>query len=291
MNKLKENRILSFIVILIVYAIAITVGVIIYNLLNYEFWLNLLIADVVSTAITFIFSLIFNNSSVYNPYWSVAPIVVVVGCSIKFGINNITIFPLIAVLLWGARLTLNWAYTFTNLNHEDWRYRMYKEKYPKIYVLFNFFGIHLFPTIVVYLCMLPIAYLFYKGSEVNHLIIIGFVISILAFLLQLVSDIEMHKFRKRGTHKLIDVGLWKYSRHPNYLGEILMWFGVYFMMLSVLNNYWYLFIGAIVNMLMFLFVSIPMAEKRQSAKEGFMLYKKNTHMLLPIPKKQKTELD
>ena len=287
MNKLKENRILSFIVTLIVYAIAITVGVIIYNLLNFDFWLNLLIADVVSTAITFIFSLIFNNSSVYDPYWSVAPIVVVIGYSIKFGVNNMTIFPLIAVLLWGTRLTLNWAYTFTNLNHEDWRYRMYKEKYPKIYVLVNFFGIHLFPTLVVYLCMLPIAYLFYKGSEVNYLIIIGFVISILAFLLQLVSDIEMHKFRKRGTHKLIDVGLWKYSRHPNYLGEISMWWGVYFMMLAIIPNYWFLFVGALVNNLMFLFISIPMVDKRQSAKEGYAEYKSRTRMLLPIYKKQK----
>ena len=287
MNKLKENRILSFIVILFVYAIAITAGIITYNLLDLDFWLNLLIADIVSTTITFIFSLIFNNSSVYDPYWSVAPIVVVICYAIKFGINNITIFPLIAVILWGIRLTLNWAYTFSNLNHEDWRYRMYKEKYPKIYFLVNYFGIHLFPTIVVYLCMLPIAYLFYKGTEFSYLIIIGFVISILAFLLQLISDIEMHKFRKLGTHKLIDVGLWKYSRHPNYLGEISMWWGIYFMMVAILPNYWFLFIGALVNNLMFLFISIPMAEKRQSAKEGFVEYKSRTRMLLPIYKRQK----
>ena len=287
MNKLKENRILSFIVILFVYAIAITVGIITYNLLDLDFWLKLLIADIVSTTITFIFSLIFNNSSVYDPYWSVAPIVVVICYAIKFGINSITIFPLIAVILWGVRLTLNWAYTFSNLNHEDWRYRMYKEKHPKIYFLVNYFGIHLFPTIVVYLCMLPIAYLFYKGTEFSYLIIIGFVISILAFLLQLISDIEMHKFRKLGTHKLIDVGLWKYSRHPNYLGEISMWWGIYFMMVAILPNYWFLFIGALVNNLMFLFISIPMAEKRQSKKEGFIEYKSRTRMLLPIYKRQK----
>ena len=291
MNKLKENRILSFIVILIVYAIAITAGVIIYNLLTFDFWLNLLIADVVSTAITFIFSLIFNNSSVYDPYWSVAPIVVIIALSIKFGINNITIFPLIAVIFWGVRLTINWAYTFTNLLHEDWRYKMYKEKFPRIYILVNFFGIHLFPTLVVYLCMLPFVFLFYKLVEFSPLMIIGFVISISAFLLQMISDIEMHKFRKRKTHTLINVGLWKYSRHPNYLGEILMWWGIYFMMLPVLNNCWFLFIGALVNNLMFLFISIPMADKRQSKKDGYLLYKKNTHMLLPIPKKHIKELD
>lgn len=291
MGKLKQNRILSFIVILIVYIISITVGIITYESLDLNYWLSLLIADSISTVIVFAFSLIFNNSSVYDPYWSVLPIVVVIYYSIKFGINNITIFYLIAILLWGIRLTLNWAYTFSNLNHEDWRYKMYKERFPRLYPIINFFGIHYFPTIVVFLCMLPMVFVFNNSSEFSYLIIIGFVISVLAFILQLISDIEMHKFRKKKTHTLINVGLWKYSRHPNYLGEILMWYGVYFMMLAVLPNYFYLFIGALVNMLMFLFISIPMAEKRQSSKEGFDLYKKNTHMLLPIPKRRKEELN
>ena len=266
-------------------------GILIYNELEFKFWINLLIADSISTIIVFVFSLIFNNSSVYDPYWSVAPIVVVIGYAIKFGLNTSTLLILIAILLWGTRLTLNWAYTFTNLNHEDWRYKMYKERFPKIYPIINFFGIHYFPTIVVYLCMLPMVFVFNNNIGFSYLIIIGFIISVLAFLLQLISDIEMHKFRKKKTHTLINVGLWKYSRHPNYLGEISMWWGVYFMMLSILPAYWFLFIGALVNNLMFLFISIPMAEKRQSAKEGFALYKNNTHMLLPIPKKRKEELN
>ena len=289
MKALKENRFLSFIVIFIVYLIAISVSVIIYNLLSFNYLINLLIADIIGTAITFVFSLIFNNSSVYDPYWSVAPIVVVIGLSIKFGLNSMTLFFLIAIILWGIRLTLNWAYTFTNLTHEDWRYRMYKERFPKIYPIINFFGIHLFPTLVVYLCMLPMVVSFYEAIDNNYLIIIGFSISIMAMFLQLISDIEMHKFRKLETHSLINVGLWKYSRHPNYLGEILMWYGVYFMMLAVLPSSFYLFVGALVNSLMFIFISIPMADKRQSKKEGYELYKKNTHMLFPIPKKQYTE--
>lgn len=291
MKKIKENRLVSFIIIFIVYAIAITLGILIYNKLEFKFWINLLIADSISTIIVFVFSLIFNNSSVYDPYWSVAPIVVVIGYAFKFGLNTSTLLILIAILLWGTRLTLNWAYTFTNLNHEDWRYKMYKERFSHIYPIINFFGIHYFPTIVVYLCMLPIAFAFNNSVEFSYLIIIGFIISLLAFLLQLISDIEMHKFRKKKTHTLINVGLWKYSRHPNYLGEISMWWGIYFMMLTILPTYWFLFIGALVNNLMFLFISIPMAEKRQSAKDGFALYKKNTHMLLPIPKKRYEELN
>ncbi len=291
MHNIKENRLISFIIIFIVYIISMASFILINEALNINFYINILISDISSTTIVFIFSLVFNNSSVYDPYWSVLPIVLVVYFSIKNGLNNVTIYPFIAVLLWGVRLTINWAYTFTNLNHEDWRYKMFKDNHKRLYPIINYLGIHMFPTLVVYLCMLPFIFMFNKEVEFNPLMIIGFVISILAFLLQMISDIEMHKFRKKKTHTLINVGLWKYSRHPNYLGEILMWYGIYFMMLPVLNNYYYLFVGAIVNMLMFLFVSIPMAEKRQSKKDGFNLYKKNTHMLLPIPKKQINKLD
>ena len=281
MSAIKSNRLISFIIIFIVYAIAIILGILVYEFINLDFWLRLLIADVIATIITFTFSMIFNNSSVYDPYWSVIPVVVVSSYSIKFGISNITIFFLIAIALWGIRLTINWAYTFSNLNHEDWRYISYKERFPKIYPLISFFGI------VVYLCMLPFVFVFNNNPEFSYFIIAGFVVSICGFLLQLISDIQMHKFRKKKLHRLIDVGLWKYSRHPNYLGEISMWWGIYFMMLAVLPNYWFLFIGALVNNLMFLFISIPMADKRQSKKDGYAEYKGRTRMLLPIYKKQK----
>ena len=95
----------------------------------------------------------------------------------------------------------------------------------------------------------------------------------------------MHKFRKKKEGNFIRNGLWKYSRHPNYLGEIMMWWGIGLSVVSVLPNYYFLLIGAFLNTLLFLFISIPMAEEHQrSRKEGFDQYKKETRMLLPIKK-------
>ena len=156
---MKSNRVLSFIIIGIVYAISIVIGIIVYNNLSFHFAINFLIADAISTIIVFIFSLIFKNSSVYDPYWSVKPIVVVLGLAFTYQINIPRILALIAILLWGVRLTLNWAYTFKNLNHQDWRYIMLKEKTGMFYPVINLLGIHIFPTVVVYLCMLPVIYL------------------------------------------------------------------------------------------------------------------------------------
>ena len=106
-------------------------------------------------------------------------------------------------------------------------------------------------------------------------------------LLQTISDYQMHKFRKQKTGKLIRVGLWKYSRHPNYLAEILMWWSIGGLCVFTLMDNYYLLAGALVNTIMFLCVSIPMAEKRNSKRIGYAQYKKETRMLLPIYKKVK----
>lgn len=282
LNDIKQNHILSFIIIAIVYIIATVVGVVIYQRLSYSWWLNLLIADIVATVVTFIFSLIFHNASVYDPYWSVQPIVILIAFAIGKEMTIVRLLLLIAVCYWGVRLTVNWAYTFHGLNHQDWRYTMLSEKTGIFYPVINLLGIHLVPTLIVYMCILPAVYAFLNPSIWNWGSVVFFLLSVAATTLQCLADIQMHRFRKERTGVFIRCGLWKYSRHPNYLGEILMWWGVALSVLSVFPTKWYLCIGAIANTILFLVVSIPMADKRQSAKTGFREYKKQTRMLLPI---------
>ena len=126
---MKNNRLISFILVSFVYIVSITVGIVIYNSLNFHFAINLLIADVTATIVVFIFSLLFKNASTYDPYWSVQPIVILVGFFIISSKSIVQILPLIVVLIWGIRLTINWAYTFKNLNHEDWRYLLSNNKF------------------------------------------------------------------------------------------------------------------------------------------------------------------
>ena len=238
----------------------------------------------VSTIVTFIFSLIFKNASVYDPYWSVQPIVIIYLIALGKQMTIGKILVLLAISYWGIRLTLNWGYTFKGLNHQDWRYTMLHEQTRKFYPIINFVGIHMVPTLIVYACTIPAAYMIIFSNEINIITIIGFIISIGAATLQLISDIQMQKYRKNRNGNFIRTGLWKYSRHPNYLGEILMWWGIAIMSFSVFNDKIYLLVGALLNTLLFLFVSIPMADKRQSRKEGFETYKKETRMLFPIKK-------
>ena len=272
----------SFVVLALVYALATVAGIFTYLALELEMWLSLLIADAVATVVTFIFSLIFKNASVYDPYWSVQPIVIVLCFAFGKSLTLAGVIVIAVIAIWAVRLTANWAYTFHGMAHQDWRYTMLCENTGKLYPVVNFVGIHMVPTLVVYACTLPAVYLITKGASLNPVSLIFTCVSLLGVTIQAISDIQMHKYRKNRTTPFIRCGLWKNSRHPNYLGEILMWWGVGAFCVLNLMSMWYLLVGALLNNLLFLCISIPLADGRQSRKEGFAEYKAKTRMLLPI---------
>ncbi|MBE6760201.1 MAG: DUF1295 domain-containing protein [Ruminococcaceae bacterium] len=274
----------SFLIVAVIYILASVVGIVTYRMLPYPLWLSLLIADTAATVFTFIFSLIFRNASVYDPYWSVQPIVILAAFAVGQTLTLPRVLLLISVCVWGVRLTANWAYTFHGLGHQDWRYTMLCEKTGVFYPIINFVGIHMVPTLVVYGCVLPGVVMLTEDAAFNAGCVAGFVFAIGAAILQGSSDCQMHAFRKNRTGEFIRSGLWKYSRHPNYLGEIIMWWSVALMAVSSLGFRWYLIAGAIANTLLFLCVSIPLADGRQSRKPGFAEYKRATRVLLPIKK-------
>lgn len=279
------KRSISFIIVTLVYIVAFLAGYFTFKYLKMDSHIGkIIIADVVATIVVWLFGVLFKNSSVYDPYWSVAPMVIVVFFVDKLDLK--AMLMLCAIFAWGIRLTLNWAYTFNGLKYQDWRYTFYKNRFPRIWPLVNFFGINMFPTVVVIFALIPSYLYFQSANDINFFTYLGLLICLCSALLQLVADTQMHQFRKTNSGQVNTTGLWKYSRHPNYLGEIAMWWGVFFMMLSVApNNLWYFFCP-LINMLMFIFISIPLMEKRQlQNKPDYYEYRARTSMLLLLPSK------
>lgn len=283
-KRIPVSRRSGFAVITLAYILSAILGIAVYHALPYGWQLNLLIADVAATVVTFVFSLLFKNASVYDPYWSVQPIVIVLALAAGQTLTPLRVMLIGAICLWGVRLTTNWAYTFHGLAHQDWRYTMLHKQTGAFYPIVNFLGIHLVPTLIVYGCVLPAAYAMLHDGSWNMGSAVSFCLSVAAIILQGTADFQMHRFRRKKTGGFIHDGLWKYSRHPNYLGEILMWWGVALAVICAFPEQWYLCAGAAANTVLFLTVSIPMADKRQSAKPGFAEYRRQTRMLLPFPK-------
>lgn len=284
MDSIKNSKSKSILVITVIYVLAAALGVAVYMALPFLFWIRLLIADVAATIFVFVFSVILKNASVYDPYWSVQPIVIIAGYALTSNITPATLLLIISIVYWGIRLTGNWAYVFGGLNHQDWRYTKFENETGRLYPFINFTGIHMVPTLIVYLTTLPAVFVIRQELRANIGSFIGMVVCVGAATLQLVADTQMQKYRKSGQHGLIRTGLWKYARHPNYLGEILMWWGIAIQAVSVMPSHWWFVAGALTNTILFFSVSIPLADKRQSAKPGYAKYKAGTRSLLPIPK-------
>ena len=200
-----------------------------------------------------------------------------------------SILLVIVVAFWGARLSANWMITFPGLHHQDWRYTLLEKKSKRFFPLVNLFGIQIMPTLIVYACLLPGFYYILRGSRVNAGTIIGLALIVGGAVLELAADQQMQTFRQQREDRtqLLRSGLWRDVRHPNYLGEITVWWGVYLVMLSVYPDLWMLGIGALANTCLFLFISIPMAEKHLATyKEGYQDYLQETRMLFPFPKRK-----
>jgi len=240
----------------IAYVTALFAGGASLYLLDYGPLLDALVADLIATGVIFGFSRLYGNSSCYDVYWSVVPPLLAlywlaVGGSEVSSLRELLLLGLI--LYWATRLTLNWAYYWEGMQHEDWRYLMLRQRAPRWAALTDLFGIHLFPT------------------------------------LQMIADFQLHRFiARRAPGEQLESGLWAWSRHPNYFGELGFWCGLFLFGLAAYPQGWYWFgAGAVLMTLMFLRASIPMMEQRSlERRPEYQRVIDTVSMLIPWPRKQ-----
>lgn len=245
----------------------------------------------IATLILYVFSIVFKDVSIYDPYWSVAPPIMILLNMIKYdlwNINSIIILSLIS--LWSLRLTTNWFTTYKGLGHEDWRYAHYRSKYkPLAFQFISFTGLHFVPTIVVFLGLISGICAIWE-SEFSLFSIFGIIIMLFAVFLEFISDKAIHKFLKehKGERKTCNESVWKYSRHPNYLGEMSFWTGLFVYFLALCTKEWYKGLGFLSIIALFLLVSIPLMERHNlERRPDYALYKEKTSMILLLPQKRR----
>ena len=260
----------SLVIVTIAYAVAIGVGAawLGWGPETGRLWLDTLIADLLATVVIFAFSRAYRNSSFYDAYWSVIPPLLLFywWSQAGPGVDRQRCWLVaIVVVLWAIRLTANWLYAFPGLHHEDWRYPMFKEQAGRFEFGADLVAIHLIPTCQVFLGMVPVYVAVTRpGPGLPWLAWVAFAIGIAAVALELVADVQMHRFVKdRRPGEAMDRGVWSWSRHPNYFGEFGFWFAMaLFGVAAAPMDWWWLVIGAVAILAMFLGASIPMMEKR-----------------------------
>ena len=246
-------------------------------------------ADVVATAVVFGGSMLLRNSSVYDPYWSVVPPLIVLGwlLAAEGGSGPRQALVLVLLTIWAVRLTANWATGWAGLRQEDWRYVQIREqtrgKAP--WWLVTFTGIHLMPTLVVFLALLPAWPALHAYRGVGFIDLLAVVVMLGSIALEAVSDRQLRGFaaRPENAGKTVDIGLWRWSRHPNYLGEIGVWWGLWLFGLAADPSWWWTVIGPLGMVALFAGVSIPLMEKRNLARRpDYVSYQGAVSMLVPF---------
>lgn len=288
-----QNKIINTIIIIITYSLLFSSYVLLEPLIKIDNMIfKLFIISLIWTTILWIISLIIKSSTLSKPFLSLLPAFLVIFYSLTITkINFQTYLMLISVIIWSISVTINYLTRLKNLKEEDWRFLEITNKHPKLKFLINLFGNHFLPVLVIYLAILPIFYYLNLSTvtNINLSTIIAFIIMVLGIIIELIANTQMNKFKKisKNPFEVNKTGLWKISRHPNYLGEIMMWWGSFLMMLSLDDKKLLFFLGPLLITLAILIINIPMMEKRQlNKKYDYKEYQNITNMLLifPFPK-------
>jgi steroid 5-alpha reductase family enzyme len=193
------------------------------------------------------------------------------------------------ISVWGLRLAWH-IHTRNRGKAEDYRYLEWRKQWGKWFVVRSYFQVYLLQGLFLYLIALPV--LFINRNSVSDSITIfdvfGVAIWLFGFFFEAVSDWQLSQFIKNPDNKgkLMQSGLWKYSRHPNYFGEVTIWWGIFMVALGLANGFLTI-VGPLTITVLILFVSgIPLLEKKYEGRPDFEEYKKKTSVFFPLPQKR-----
>lgn len=192
------------------------------------------------------------------------------------------------VTIWGLRLAWH-IYNRNKKKTEDSRYLEWRKQWGKWFFLRSYFQVYILQGLLLYIIAWPILFINHNSSGNIILIdILGIIVWIVGFIFESVGDWQLKKFIRNPTNKgkIMRSGLWKYSRHPNYFGEITQWWGIFIITLSIRDS-WLTIFGPLTITYLILFVSgVPLLEKKYQGRRDFEDYKMKTSILIPFPPKK-----
>jgi steroid 5-alpha reductase family enzyme len=188
------------------------------------------------------------------------------------------------VTIWGIRLA--WHIYQRNKNKpEDSRYQEWRKSWQHFY-LRSYGQVFLLQGVLLYLISLPVMFINLAVShDLGFVEVVGLLIWVLGFYFESTGDRQLKEFITNPINKgkLMDRGLWHYSRHPNYFGEVTQWWGIFVVAQSIPGGFLTI-IGPLTITFLILFVSgVPLLEKKYAGRPDFEAYKKRTSVFIPLP--------
>ena len=192
------------------------------------------------------------------------------------------------VFVWGIRLTIR-IFLRNIKKTEDPRYKAWRKEWGDNFIIRTFLQIFMLQGLLILIVLTPVLYIINSGtSPLNLIDLLAVTVWFCGFIFEVIGDHQLDRFKKDPANKgkIMKYGLWRYSRHPNYFGEVLMWWGIFGIALSVERG-WITVIGpGCITFLILKVSGIPLAEKRSLHKDEFQQYMKKTSAFFPMPPKK-----
>lgn len=239
----------------------------------------------------FIVAILRKNNSIIDILWGLGFILISVTTMLmQTNFKLLNIIPNLLVIIWGGRL----AYHIFQRNlgkGEDFRYAKWRQEWGKTFLIRSYLQIFMLQGSIMLIIASPIIFNNYLNrTNISYLFIVGIIIWLIGFFFESVGDAQLRHFLANPNNKgkIMQTGLWKYTRHPNYFGESMMWWGIYLMTIdSSLSYSWLLIISPLLITYLLVFVSgVPLLEANLFSNPQFRKYARRTNMFIPwLPKK------
>lgn len=240
---------------------------------------------------TFVASKIAGKHSVIDTTWGLLFVTVAV---VVFALSGDAADPvrrwllLILPVVWGLRLAVHIGRRSIG-KPEDPRYKELLDKKPGNGDLYAIRSIYLLQGVLALIIASPIMVGGFSGGAVGWLAWVGVVVWAIGLFFESVGDMQMEKFKADPANKgkLIDVGLWRYTRHPNYFGDACVWWGIFLVAADVLPGVATIYAPIIMTLLLTVGSGARILEKSMSKRDGWDEYAAKTSMFFPLPPKVK----
>jgi steroid 5-alpha reductase family enzyme len=240
-------------------------------------------------------SLLLKNSSIVDNFWGTGFVILT---WVYFGLTPGVSMPhklLLAILtsIWGLRLSLyilyrNWG------KPEDFRYQKWRQEAGKSWWWKSFLQVFLLQGLLMWIISAPLLAA-QKGAVPVHLIpleILGAALWVIGFFFESAGDIQLALFKKNPANKgkVMDRGVWHYTRHPNYFGDATQWWG-YFLIATAAGGWWTIFSPIIMTTMLLRVSGVVLLEKTLETRPGYKEYIETTSTFIPWFPRKKPQLD
>ena len=236
----------------------------------------------------FIFALLKKRNDIADIAWGIGFLIATICPLFLYGIHSQrSIIATALIFIWSTRLSLH-IYKRNSGKTEDYRYLAWRNEWGRYFYIRTYLQVFLLQAIFLIIIVTPVLLINSNQRQgITWLDLIGIAVWIFGFIFETIADHQLATFLSNSNNQglILTKGLWHYSRHPNYFGEITLWWGFFILALSVKGGIFSIISPITITYLIIKVSGIPLLEKKMAENTVFKKYKEQTSALIPWMRK------